>query len=70
MQKEIKGKQVDFWWCDPLSMWARHKPEDCKAKHSEDKKSNTKPDSTKSPKLKVAQAATYVMSEDDRDDHE
>jgi len=31
--KEIKGKQVDFWWCDALKMWARHKPEDCRAKN-------------------------------------
>ena len=35
IKKKINGKQVDYWWCEPLEMWARHKPENCKA---EDKK--------------------------------
>ena len=37
IQKKIKGKMVDYWWCDVLQMWARHKPEDCKAKPRNDK---------------------------------
>ena len=33
IQKDIKGKKTDFWWCEHHKLWARHKPEDCRAKN-------------------------------------
>ena len=76
MQKEIKGKMVDFWWCDVLEMWARHKPDECKAKKNPDSgsqkpnsrtKANTSNSSSSKPKLQAQAATTYVMDSDDED---
>ena len=75
MQCESNGKMVDYWWCEVLQMWARHKPEECKAKQNAKSNSSNKnnnksvnwcqPVGTDKPKLQVAQATTYVMSDDD-----
>ena len=75
IKKEINGKQVDFWWCEVLQMWARHKPEECKAKNnvnltkqpSTNNKSGNHQKNTNSepPRLQVAQATTYVMSDEE-----
>jgi hypothetical protein len=27
--KKVNGK--DYWWCEALKAWCRHKPEDCRA---------------------------------------
>ena len=76
MQKEIKGVLVDFWWCEVLQMWARHKPSDCKAKQKQDKaqkaNNNKSTPSTSTatrpkPRLQAQAATTYVMDSDDDD---
>ena len=70
IQKEVKGKMIDFWWCDALEMWARHKPDKCKAsKQKESKNTNQGTNnSSNKPRLQVTQATTYAMSDDDEDD--
>ena len=71
LQKDVKGKMIDFWWCDVLEMWARHKPDECKAsKKQESTKSTNKGtnNSSNKPRLQVAQATTYAMSDDDEDE--
>ena len=76
MQRESNGKMVDYWWCEVLQMWARHKSEECKAKQNAKSNSSNKNNNNKSvnwcqstntdkPKLQVAQATTYVMSDED-----
>ena len=76
MQKKIKGKTIDFWWCEVLQMWARHKPEDCKAQKKDNAgnknnknntSSNTKTQQAASdkPRLRAQQATTYVMDDSD-----
>ena len=62
---------IDFWWCDLLEMWARHKPDECKASKKQKSTKNTNKGTTHSsttPRLQVAQATTYAMSDDDEDD--
>ena len=70
IQKEVKGKTVDFWWCEALEMWARHKPDECKASKKQEATKNTNKGSSSStkPRLQVAQSAAYTMSDDDEDE--
>ena len=78
LSKTIKGKSVDFWWCDVLNMWARHKPNECKAKANEkDGNSNSNASSsgssnqnnTNRPRLQ-AQAAAVLSSDDEASSQE
>jgi hypothetical protein len=39
-QKELKRDGKQYYWCDTLSMWATHKPHECKAAKA---KANSKP---------------------------
>ena len=61
---------VDFWWCEALEMWARHKPDECKASKKQEATKNTNKGSSSStkPRLQVAQSAAYTMSDDDEDE--
>ena len=77
LQKEVNGKKVNFWWCEVLQMWARHKPEECKAKKRQDTSSNNKDKSNKptnqssgsssKPKLQAQATTTYMMDSDDEE---
>ena len=69
IQKEVKGKMINFWWCDALEMWARHKPDECKASKQNESKNTNKGTNNASnkPRLQVAQATTYAMSDDNED---
>lgn len=62
-----KGKKKvndgkDYYWCEPLQVWARHKPEDCRMA----KKAS---DATKKA-IKMRQALSSVMDEYDIEDEE
>ena len=83
MQKKIKGKTVDYWWCEVLEMWARHKPEECKAKSKTNNKgdnnttgntgtsgnnNNTHPNGN--PRLQAQQTTLYALDDDSSDSDE
>ena len=82
MQKKIKGKTVDYWWCEVLEMWARHKPEECKAKSkTNDKGDNTTGNTSTSgnnnnthpngnPRLQAQQTTLYALDDDSSDSDE
>ena len=61
---------IDFWWWNVLEMWARHKPDECKASKKQESKNTNKGtnNSSNKPRLQVAQATTYAMSDDNEDD--
>ena len=72
LKKKVGNKEVDYWWCEALQMWAKHKPEHCKAKKEDAAqqrrrvriKEQDSDDEVSRPHLQAKQSTVYVLGDE------